>query len=91
MTIAGAVETAGNVPVEQLVRPRRGALLLYPVVESEPRLASDGTVDPGDVGMAFSFVAPESSVGTGRPLVRFRTIDSGRQDAIIIDRDDAHS
>ncbi|MGW1756621.1 Z1 domain-containing protein [Streptomyces mirabilis] len=91
LRIAGAVETAGNAPVEQLVRPRRGALLLYPVVESEPRLASDGTVEPGDVVMAFSFVAPKSSVGTGRPLVRFRAIDSGRQDAIVIDREDAHS
>ncbi|MFF8020824.1 Z1 domain-containing protein [Streptomyces sp. NPDC007896] len=91
LRIAGALETAGNAPVEQLVRPRRGALLLYPVVESEPRLASDGTVEPGDVVMAFSFVAPESSVGTGRPLVRFRAIDSGRQDAIVIDREDAHS
>ncbi|PBC63550.1 endonuclease [Streptomyces sp. Tue6028] len=90
LRIAGAVETAGNVSVEQLVRPRRGALLLYPVVESEPRLASDGTVEPGDVVMAFSFVAPESSAGTGRPLVRFRTIDSGRQDAVVIDRDDVH-
>ncbi|MGW1001584.1 Z1 domain-containing protein [Streptomyces sp. NPDC002520] len=91
LRIAGAVATAGNTSVEHLVGPRRGALLLYPVVESEPRLASDGTMDPGDVVMAFSFVAPESSVGTDRPLVRFRTIDSGRQDAIVVDRDDAQS
>ncbi|CAM5708525.1 Z1 domain-containing protein [Streptomyces griseomycini] len=88
---AGAVETAGNASVEQFVRPRRGALLLYPVVESEPRLTADGTVNAGDVVMAFSFVAPKSSVGTGRPLVRFRAIDSGRRDAIVIDRDDTHS
>lgn len=88
---AGAVETAGNTSVERLVRPRRGALLLYPVVESDPRLASDGTVEPGDIVMAFSFVAPKSSMRTGRPLVRFRTIDSGRQDAIVIERDEAHS
>ncbi|MGD1217519.1 Z1 domain-containing protein [Streptomyces krungchingensis] len=88
LRIAGAVGTAGNVPVEQLVRPRRGALLLYPVVESEPRIASDGTMHPGDVVMTFSFVAPKSSVPSGRPLVRFRTIDSGRQDAVVIDRDD---
>ncbi|MGW7254943.1 Z1 domain-containing protein [Streptomyces sp. NPDC054834] len=91
LRIAGAVGTAGNPPVERLVRPRRGALLLYPVIESEPRLASDRTVDAGDVVIAFSLVAPESSVGTGRPLIRFRTVDSGRQDAIVIDRDDAHS
>ncbi|MFD4542512.1 hypothetical protein [Streptomyces bauhiniae] len=41
--------------------------------------------------MAFSFVAPESSAGTGRPLVRFRTVDSGRQDAIVIERDDTET
>ncbi|MGX1542860.1 Z1 domain-containing protein [Streptomyces adustus] len=91
LRIAGAVETAGNASVEQLVRPRRGAVLLYPVVESEPRLAGDGTLDPGDVVMAFSFVAPKSSVRTGGPLIRFRAIDSGRRDAIVIDRDDFHS
>ena len=66
-------------------------MLLYPVVESEPRLADDGTMAPGDVVMAFSFVAPRSSVGTDRPLVRFRAIDSSRQDAVVIARDDLHS
>ncbi|MBD0420740.1 Z1 domain-containing protein [Streptomyces sp. TRM S81-3] len=91
LRVAGAVETAGNPTVEQYVRPRRGALLLYPVVESEPRLAPDGTIDPGDLVLAFSFVAPKSSVGSGRPLVRFRTIDSSRRDAVIIERDDAGS
>ncbi|MFG2420445.1 Z1 domain-containing protein [Streptomyces sp. NPDC048448] len=91
LRVAGAIETTGNPQVEQLVRPCRGALLLYPVVESEPDLAPDGTVDAGDVVMAFAFVAPESSVGSGRPLVRFRAIDSGRQDAIVIDRDGTHS
>jgi hypothetical protein len=41
--------------------------------------------------MAFSFVAPSSSVETGLPLVRFRAIDSSRQDAVVIARDDLHS
>uniref|UniRef100_A0AAU3IC64 Z1 domain-containing protein n=1 Tax=Streptomyces sp. NBC_01393 TaxID=2903851 RepID=A0AAU3IC64_9ACTN len=91
LRVAGAVETVGNASVEQFVSPRRGAVLLYPVVESEPRLADDGTLNPGDVVMAFSFVAPSSSVGTGRPLVRFRAIDSSRQDAVVITRDDLHS
>ncbi len=85
LRIAGAVETAGNTTVEQHVRPHRGALLLYPVVESEPRLAANGALDPGGLVMAFSFVAPKSSVGSERPLVRFRAIDSSRQDAVVID------
>ncbi|MFG2851105.1 hypothetical protein ACGFZ9_10585 [Streptomyces mirabilis] len=58
------------------------------MIESEPRLASDGAMAPGDLVMAFSFVAPKSSAGSERPLVRFRAIDSSRQDAIVIDRDD---
>ncbi|MFH9431222.1 Z1 domain-containing protein [Streptomyces sp. NPDC017615] len=91
LRIAGALDTVGDPSVEQLVRPRRGALLLYPVIESEPRLGPDGTVEPGDVVMAFSFVAPRSSVGSGRPLVRFRAIDSGRQEAVVIERDDTQS
>ncbi|GAA0650909.1 hypothetical protein GCM10009535_31290 [Streptomyces thermocarboxydovorans] len=88
LRVAGALETAGNAAVEGYVRSGRGALLLYPVVESEPRLGPDGTIAPGDVVMAFSYVAPRSSVGTGRPLVRFRTIDKSRQDAVVIDRAD---
>ncbi|MFJ3661174.1 Z1 domain-containing protein [Streptomyces sp. NPDC090119] len=90
LRIAGAMETPGNASVEQLARPRRGALLLYPVVESEPRLSPDGALAAGEVVMAFSFVAPPSSVGAGRALVRFRTKDSGRENAIVIDRDDTN-
>ncbi|MDN3022597.1 Z1 domain-containing protein [Streptomyces sp. S.PB5] len=89
LRIAGAVTTTGTAAVEENVRPRRGALMLYPVVESELRLTADGAVDPRDLIMAFSFVAPKSSVGPASPLVRFRAIDSGRQDAIVIDLDDA--
>ncbi|MGW7209555.1 Z1 domain-containing protein [Streptomyces sp. NPDC054837] len=88
LRIAGAHTTAANATVEDLVRLRRGALMLYPVVESELRLPTDRTVDPRDLVMAFSFVAPKSSVGQGSPLVRFRAIDSGRQDAVVINRDD---
>ncbi|MGV9554952.1 Z1 domain-containing protein [Streptomyces sp. NPDC003522] len=88
--IAGAISLTGNATVEQNVRPRRGALVLYPVVESEPRMTSDGSVDPRDLVMAFAFVAPSTAQGD-RPLVRFRAIDSTREDAAIIDRDDMRS
>ncbi len=91
MRLAGVPEPPGNATVERYVRPRRGALVLYPVVESEPRVLSDGSVDPRDLVMAFTFVAPGSSVGPRRPLVRFRTIDSSRQDAVVIDRADPRS
>ncbi|MFI7006853.1 Z1 domain-containing protein [Streptomyces sp. NPDC050145] len=90
MRLAGASHLTGNATVEQNVRPRRGALVLYPVVESEPRIAPDGSIDPSDLVMAFAFVAPTSTATGGRPLVRFRAVDSGRSDAAIIDRDDSH-
>ncbi|WGD42734.1 Z1 domain-containing protein [Streptomyces cathayae] len=86
--LAGASHLAGNAAVEELVRPRRGALVLYPVVESEPRILSDGSVDPRDLVMAFAFVAPPSTARGDRALVRFRAIDSTRAEAAIIDRDD---
>ncbi|MFE4753578.1 Z1 domain-containing protein [Streptomyces mirabilis] len=91
MRLAGATNLTGNATVEQNVRPRRGALMLYPVVESEPRMMSDGSVDPRDLVMAFAFVAPPSTAQGERPLVRFRAIDSTRAEAAIIDRDDKRS
>ncbi|MFE6491985.1 Z1 domain-containing protein [Streptomyces sp. NPDC057748] len=89
--LAGAPGLTGNTAVEQNVRPRRGALVLYPVVESEPRILSDGSVDPHDLVMAFAFVAPPSTAQGDRPLVRFRAIDSTRAEVAIIDRDDMRS
>ncbi|WP_327259233.1 MULTISPECIES: hypothetical protein [unclassified Streptomyces] len=86
LRVAGALKDSGNPLVESLVRERRGVLVLYPVVEAEPRLSASGTIDPGHLVMAFSLVAPESSTGSGQSLVRFRTIDSGRRDFAIIDR-----
>lgn len=89
--LAGATDLIGNATVEQYVRPRRGALVLYPVVESEPRLLPDGSVDPRDLVMAFAFVAPPSTARGDRALVRFRAIDSTRAEAAIIDRDDVRA
>ncbi|MCX4400474.1 Z1 domain-containing protein [Streptomyces sp. NBC_01764] len=89
--LAGATDLTGNATVEQNIRPRRGALVLYPVVESEPRILSDGSIDPRDLVMAFAFVAPPSTAQGDRPLVRFRAIDSTRAEAAIIDRDDKRS
>ncbi|KQX78835.1 Z1 domain-containing protein [Streptomyces clavifer] len=89
--LAGVENLTGNTAVEQHVRPRRGALVLYPVVESEPRIAPDGSVDPRDLVMAFAFVAPPSTNQGDRPLVRFRAIDSTKAKEAIIDRDDMRS
>ncbi|MFF1962629.1 Z1 domain-containing protein [Streptomyces sp. NPDC058232] len=87
LRVAGTLEDSGDPLVESLVRERRGVLVLYPVVEDAPRLAADGAIDPRHLVMAFSLVAPKSSTGRQKSLVRFRTIDSGRSDFAIIDRE----
>lgn len=88
LRVAGALKDSEDPFVESLVRERRGVLVLYPVVENEPRLSSAGAIDPGEVVLAFSLVAPAARHGNQGSLVRFRTIDSGRTDFAIIDREE---
>ncbi|MFI9036045.1 Z1 domain-containing protein [Streptomyces sp. NPDC053726] len=87
LRVAGALKDSGDPMVESLVRERRGVLVLYPVVEDEPRLSAGGAIDPRRLVMTFSLVAPKSSTGREKSLVRFRTIDSGRRDFAITDRE----
>ncbi|GHA41676.1 hypothetical protein GCM10010372_47370 [Streptomyces tauricus] len=89
LRIAGSGRTPhGNETVEALVRPRRGAVVLYPVVESDPVLSSDGSVDPHRLVMAFTLVAPGGSARAGRGLLRFRARDNGTSDHAIVDHQD---
>ncbi|MFH8563799.1 Z1 domain-containing protein [Streptomyces sp. NPDC017988] len=83
--VAG-VPGAGDEFVESLVRSRRGALVLYPVIEDDSRPLSDGTIDPRRVVMAFALVAPALADGGSRTYPRFRTRDSSRRDSAIVDR-----
>jgi hypothetical protein len=87
LRVAGALKDSGDPLVESLARERRGVLVLYPVVEDEPRLSAGGAIDPGRLVMAFSLVPPKSTTGREKSLVRFRTIDSGKSDFAIIDRE----
>ncbi|MEU9183135.1 Z1 domain-containing protein [Streptomyces sp. NPDC048484] len=90
LRIAGAGRAPhGHRAVESLVRPRRGAVVLYPVVESDPVLSSDGSVDPRRLVMAFTLVAPGGAARAGRGLLRFRARDNGRSDHAIVDRQDS--
>ncbi|MFC8535416.1 Z1 domain-containing protein [Streptomyces sp. NPDC057249] len=86
LRIAGALRDSGDPLVESLVRERRGVVVLYPMVETEPRLGADGTIDAGDVVMAFCLVAPAAASAGQRNLVRFRTVDSSKGDSAVIDR-----
>ncbi|MET8426161.1 Z1 domain-containing protein [Nocardia sp. NPDC004860] len=83
--IAGGLPDSADPNTESLVADRRGALMLYPVVE--PRhsadISPDGHIDRGKLVMGFGFVAPASARGYDDRIIRFRTIDS--TDAVIVD------
>ncbi|MER7520970.1 Z1 domain-containing protein [Streptomyces sp. NPDC126499] len=87
MRIAGGMPDSGDVAVEGLVGPRRGAIVLYPIVEAAHRAAivEGEAVDPSRVVMAFGFVAPASARSDDGRVLRFTTIDSSQEGVAIID------
>lgn len=81
--IAGLRSLSDDDPfATQLHRPRRGAVLLYPVVDpsigSPADLVTDGSIDPGKVVLAAAFISAASPSDKPVPYVRFRAIDSSR-------------
>ncbi|MFC7218861.1 Z1 domain-containing protein [Streptomyces polyrhachis] len=78
LRIAGAEALPGNQALEDLVTPRRGAVVLYPVVEGPNRqqVEETGRIEAGKLVMAFAFVAPMSARSDDGRTVRFRVIDS---------------
>ncbi|MFE1909525.1 Z1 domain-containing protein, partial [Streptomyces gardneri] len=87
LRIAGALADSGDAAVEDLVAPRRGVIVLYPIVESEHRatLVEDGSLDPSRIVMAFDFVAPASARSDDGRVLRFTTVDSSQEGVAIID------
>jgi hypothetical protein len=82
-----ATRGGGTDPVaRQLAQKRRGALVLYPIIEPgyDPQ---GGDVDPGRVVIAFTAITPQSAIGRTRQLVTFRARNSALAQAII-DADD---
>ncbi len=78
--IAGARALAPDDPfATQFHQPRRGALLLYPVLESEPgpnSPAKAASVNTTRLVLAAAFVPAVHRAGPARPYVRFRAGDS---------------
>ncbi|MFJ9915219.1 Z1 domain-containing protein [Actinacidiphila glaucinigra] len=87
LRIAGALTDSGCGATESLVAPRRGVVVLYPIVESTHRTDFDdqGGIDAGKLVMAFDFVAPASARSDDGRVLRFTTIDSAMGDSAIID------
>ncbi|OKK12051.1 endonuclease [Streptomyces sp. CB02488] len=73
----------------QLHRPRRGAVLLYPVVDPDlgnpAGLVTGGVIDPAKVVLAAALIPAASASGDSVPYVRFRAVDSSRLDEATIE------
>ncbi|WP_329385058.1 Z1 domain-containing protein [Streptomyces sp. NBC_01351] len=76
--IAGALGSSGDGATEALVADRRGAIVLYPVIESahQGSIGADRRVDASRIVTAFTFVAPASAHSANGQVVQFTTISS---------------
>lgn len=82
--IAGLRPLSDDDPfASQLQQPRRGTVLLYPVVDPElgnpADLVTGLSIDPAKVVLAVAFIPAASSAGESVPYVRFRAVDSSRR------------
>ncbi|MFD4760427.1 Z1 domain-containing protein [Streptomyces sp. NPDC058439] len=81
--IAGLHPLSDDDPfASQLHKPRRGAALLYPVLDPDlgdpAALVTGGSIDPAKVVLAAAFIPAASATGESVPYVRFRAVDSSR-------------
>ncbi|GGP12799.1 Z1 domain-containing protein [Nonomuraea glycinis] len=83
--IAGATASFGDVGTEALTAPRRGAVIIYPVIDKNQVVGPPSEVDPGRVVVAFHIVAPRSAISPDRRMVTFTTRDRTRSNSAIID------
>ncbi|KIA60655.1 Z1 domain-containing protein [Nocardia vulneris] len=83
--IAGALSDSNDLHTEHLVGTRRGVVVLYPVIEPKHHAEACAVApfDPGHVVMAFTFVAPADARHGDDRVVRFTTIDTSKDAAII--------
>ncbi|MFD4033662.1 Z1 domain-containing protein [Streptomyces sp. NPDC058637] len=81
--IAGVRPACEDDPfASQFHQPRRGAVLLYPVVDPSLGNPADlvvaGSIDPAKVVLAAAFIPASDPLSKPVPYVRFRAIDSTR-------------
>lgn len=85
--IASGVPMNHDDPVTAtFMAPRRGVVILYPVVEKKciDETVKNGDFDTDRLIMAFDFATPWTAHGSGEALVRFTTIDSSqKEDAMV--------
>jgi len=86
LRIAGIAAAYGDRVIEDLRQDRRGAMLVYPLIEEDldpPR--NDDDLDPSEIVVAFRLVAPRSAVGGARQLVQFEARNKMLERAAIVD------
>ncbi|MFI8005248.1 Z1 domain-containing protein [Streptomyces sp. NPDC086010] len=88
--IAGRRTLSDDDPfASQFHEPRRGAVLLYPVVDPDlgnpADLATRHGIDPGKVVLAAAFIPAVGAAETPVPYVRFRAVDSSRRSEATIE------
>ncbi|MET8651007.1 Z1 domain-containing protein [Nocardia aurea] len=84
LQIVHSLSDSGGRHSDRSVDPQTGVVLIYPMIESGHRVeAESGVVDPGHVVMGFAFVAPTAAHSPSGRKVRFTTIDSSKDAAII--------
>lgn len=84
--IAGVDPAAGEDDTDGLRRGRRGAVLLYPMVEMPEDQDVPSELGPGEIVLACVFVAPTSTGSPDGALVQFVVRDRERADEPIVDR-----
>lgn len=86
LRVAGARDSYADAIVEEYVRPRRGALLVYPIVEEklDPPVSAD-ELEPGSVVLGLTIVAPTSARLPGTQLIEFTTRNKAQEKAAIVD------
>ncbi|MGW3545665.1 Z1 domain-containing protein [Nocardia niigatensis] len=85
LRIAGSLADSSDPHTEALAADKRGAVVLYPMIEPDHRAEANlgDPIDLAKVVFGFGFVAPASARPYGDRLVRFTTIDSSKDVAII--------
>lgn len=83
------VEGAPTARLAEWFSPRRGAVLLYLVRESDPKYDGLGSVPEADpergVIVAYSIWVPEGALPSGPPVLRFQVRDAANPDLLTID------
>jgi Z1 domain len=81
--IASNADAGTDDAARELRSAKRGAVLIYPVFELKDTQTLPEHVDPAKLIMGLMIAAPRSTGSPDQPLVRFRTHDPSRTDAII--------